>query len=81
MPLLAVKNLSVRLQTQRGPADAVRDINFTLERGDTLGLVGESGCGKSITALSLMGLLPESAEVRGSIQFDGQELEIGRAHV
>ncbi len=74
MPLLAVKNLSVRLQTQRGPADAVRDINFTLERGDTLGLVGESGCGKSITALSLMGLLPENALVRGSIQFDGQEL-------
>ena len=74
MPLLSVKNLSVRLQTQRGPADAVRDINFSLERGDTLGLIGESGCGKSITALSLMGLLPENALVRGSIQFDQQEL-------
>ena len=74
MPLLEVKNLSVRLQTQRGPADAVRDINFTLARGDTLGLVGESGCGKSITALSLMGLLPENAVVRGSIRFDNQEL-------
>jgi peptide/nickel transport system ATP-binding protein len=74
MPLLDVKNLSVRLQTQRGPADAVRDINFSLERGDTLGLVGESGCGKSITALSLMGLLPENAVVRGSIRFDNQEL-------
>ena len=74
MPLLDIKNLSVRLQTQRGPADAVRDINFSLERGDTLGLVGESGCGKSITALSLMGLLPENAMVRGSIRFDNQEL-------
>ena len=74
MALLDVKNLSVRLQTQRGPADAVRDINFTLARGETLGLVGESGCGKSITALSLMGLLPENAVVRGSIRFDGKEL-------
>ncbi len=74
MTLLDVKNLSVRLQTQRGPADAVRDINFTLARGETLGLIGESGCGKSITALSLMGLLPDSATVRGSIRFDNQEL-------
>ncbi len=74
MPLLDVKNLSVGLQTQRGPADAVRDINFSLERGETLGLVGESGCGKSITALALMGLLPENASVRGSICFDGHEL-------
>ena len=74
MALLEVTNLSVRLQTQRGPADAVRDINFSLARGETLGLVGESGCGKSITALSLMGLLPENAVVRGSIRFDNQEL-------
>jgi peptide/nickel transport system ATP-binding protein len=74
MPLLEVSNLSVQLQTQRGPADAVRDISFSLERGETLGLIGESGCGKSITAMSLMGLLPESAAVRGSIKFDGQEL-------
>ena len=73
-PLLEVKNLGVRLQTQRGPADAVRDINFSLARGETLGLIGESGCGKSITALALLGLLPESAKLRGSIQFDGQEL-------
>ena len=74
MALLDVKDLSIRLQTQRGPADAVRDINFTLARGETLGLIGESGCGKSITALSLMGLLPENAVVRGSIRFDDQEL-------
>ena len=73
MPLLEVSNLSVQLQTQRGPADAVRDISFSLERGETLGLIGESGCGKSITAMSLMGLLPESAAVRGSIKFDGKE--------
>ncbi len=72
--LLQVKNLRVRLQTARGAADALRGISFTLARGETLGLIGESGCGKSITALALMGLLPESSEVSGSIQWDGNEL-------
>ena len=74
MPLLEVSNLRVRLQTHRGPADAVRGVSFALERGETLGLIGESGCGKSLTAMALMGLLPESAEVSGNIRFDGQEL-------
>lgn len=77
MPLLEVRNLSIELQTHRGPALAVRDVSFTLERGDTLGLVGESGCGKSITVMALMGLLPEGAKVSGSILFEGQEL-VGR---
>jgi peptide/nickel transport system ATP-binding protein len=72
--MLEVNDLSVRLQTQRGPAHAIRHVSFKLQRGDTLGLVGESGCGKSITAMALMGLLPENAEVTGSIRFDGQEL-------
>ena len=74
MSLLEVSNLRIRLQTHRGPADAVRGVSFSLARGETLGLIGESGCGKSITAMSLMGLLPDSAEVTGSIRFDGQEL-------
>ncbi|MEX8191941.1 ABC transporter ATP-binding protein [Comamonas guangdongensis] len=74
MPLLEVSNLSIQLQTRRGPAQAVRDVSFTLERGATLGLIGESGCGKSLTALALMGLLPEHAQVQGSIRLDGQEL-------
>ena len=74
MPLLEVNNLSVQLQTQRGPAMAVRGVNFSLERGETLGLVGESGCGKSITALALMGLLPDNAIIAGSIRFEHQEL-------
>jgi peptide/nickel transport system ATP-binding protein len=74
MPLLEVNNLSVQLQTQRGPATAVRGVSFALERGDTLGLVGESGCGKSITAMALMGLLPEHAVTTGSIRFENQEL-------
>jgi peptide/nickel transport system ATP-binding protein len=74
MPLLQVTDLRVRLATQRGPADAVRGVGFALERGETLGLIGESGCGKSITALALLGLLPERAVVSGSIRFDGEEL-------
>ncbi|WP_298931458.1 ABC transporter ATP-binding protein [uncultured Ramlibacter sp.] len=74
MALLEVSHLGVVLQTHRGPAAAVRDVSFTLERGQTLGLVGESGCGKSITAMSLLGLLPDNARVSGSIRLDGQEL-------
>jgi len=72
--LLEVDHLRVTLQTSRGAADALRGVSFSLDRGQTLGLIGESGCGKSITALALMGLLPEGAQVAGSIRFDSQEL-------
>jgi len=72
--LLDVRELRVRLNTARGPADALRGIDLSLNRGDTVGLIGESGCGKSMTALALMGLLPEGARVSGSIVFDGQQL-------
>ena len=74
MSLLEVTDLHVTLRTARGPADALRGVSFRLARGQTLGLIGESGCGKSITALALMGLLPEGAQVRGSMRFDGREL-------
>ncbi len=74
MTLLAVQDLQVTLQTARGPADVLRGVSFTLQRGQTLGLIGESGCGKSITALALMGLLPEQARTTGAIHFDGQDL-------
>ena len=57
--LLEVNDLRVTLPTARGPAEALRGVSFALERGETLGLIGESGCGKSMTALALMGLLPE----------------------
>jgi peptide/nickel transport system ATP-binding protein len=77
MALLEVKDLSVILQTHRGPAYAVRDLGFTLDKGETLGLVGESGCGKSITVMALLGLLPDNARVTGSIVFEGREL-VGR---
>jgi peptide/nickel transport system ATP-binding protein len=72
--LLDVTDLRVTLQTSRGPADALRGISFSMARGDTVGLIGESGCGKSITALALMGLLPEGAQVSGAIRLAGQEL-------
>lgn len=74
MALLEVSNLSIQLQTHRGLALAVRDVSFTLERGATLGLIGESGCGKSLTALALMGLLPEHAQVEGRISLGGQNM-------
>ncbi len=74
MPLLQVDHLSVKLHTHRGPGFAVRDMSFSLDKGDTLGLVGESGCGKSISAMALLGLLPENAEITGSIRLDGVEL-------
>jgi peptide/nickel transport system ATP-binding protein len=72
--LLEVTNLRVTLNTARGPADALREVSFTMQRGERLGLIGESGCGKSITALALMGLLPDGALVQGSIRFDSREL-------
>lgn len=74
MPLLEVSDLTIQLPTRRGLVQAVRHVGFALERGATLGLIGESGCGKSLTALALMGLLPEQAQVSGSIRLDGQEL-------
>ena len=74
MPLLAVNDLRVTLNTSSGAVDALRGVSFDLDRGQTLGLIGESGCGKSITALALMGLLPDGATVSGSIRFGGQEL-------
>jgi peptide/nickel transport system ATP-binding protein len=73
-PLLRVDALQVALRGPRGMARALRGIDFELRRGETVGLIGESGCGKSMTALALMGLLPEGAQVSGSIRFDGQEL-------
>jgi peptide/nickel transport system ATP-binding protein len=72
--LLDVRDLRVTLTTARGPADALRGVSFALDRGETLGVVGESGCGKSMLALALMGLLPDGARVSGSVRLQGQEL-------
>ena len=74
MSLLEVTDLRVTLPTARGPVQALRGVSLAIERGQTLGLIGESGCGKSLTALAVMGLLPDGASVEGRIRFDGQEL-------
>ena len=74
-PLLTVEGLGVRF---RGSKDtpACRDISFELRPGEILGIVGESGSGKSVTCRALMGLLPESAEVSGRIEFDGLKADL-----
>ena len=74
MALLEVDDLVVRLASPRGPVDAVKGVGFALQAGDTLGLIGESGSGKSLTALALLGLLPEGAQVFGRVRFAGQDL-------
>ena len=74
MTLLALEDLTVTLNTLRGPGRAVRGLSFELASGSTLGIVGESGCGKSMTALAIMGLLPENAATDGRIFFDGRDL-------
>jgi peptide/nickel transport system ATP-binding protein len=73
--LLDAEDLVVDLATPRGTLHAVRNVSFRIERGETLCLVGESGCGKSITAFALMGLLPRTATRRArSLLFEGEDL-------
>ena len=74
-PLLDVRNLSVQFTTRAGTVTVLDDISFTLERGERISFVGESGCGKSMTALALMGLLPAMGRVSsGQILFKGEDL-------
>ena len=74
MTLLEVEQLSVEIATPQGPAEILTGVDFTLDQGESLGLVGESGCGKSMTALAVMGLLPEAARASGRIVFEGRDL-------
>ncbi|MFW6374701.1 MAG: ABC transporter ATP-binding protein [Thermodesulfobacteriota bacterium] len=75
-PLLEVDGIKTYFYTVDGVARAVDDVSFDLKRGETLGLVGESGCGKSVTALSIMRLLkaPLGRTVQGEIRFHGEDL-------
>ena len=74
-PLLDVRNLSVQFTTRAGTVTVLDDISFTLERGERISFVGESGCGKSMTALALMGLLPAMGRISGGqILFKGEDL-------
>lgn len=73
-PLLEVENLTVSFPTDEGMVRAVRGMNFELRPGRVLGIAGESGSGKSVTSLAILGLLPRNARVAGSVRFRGREL-------
>jgi peptide/nickel transport system ATP-binding protein len=76
--LLEVEDLTVTFDVEGGsPVDAVRGVSFVLDRGERMGLVGESGCGKSTTLFALMGLLPPNATVGGRILLDGVDILAG----
>lgn len=74
-PILSVEQLRVQISTPQGHVQAVRDVSFSLAAGQTLAVVGESGCGKSMTALAVMGLLPRTAQVSGQLTLGGQRID------
>ena len=75
MALLSVKDLEVKFFTRRATVHAVRGVSFDLEPGETLGIVGESGCGKSVTSLAMLGILPRAGRITGgNVMFDGRDL-------
>ena len=75
VPLLSLRNVAISFETSFGEIPITRDVCFSISRGERVGLVGESGCGKTVTGLSIMGLLPlDVARVRGRIELLGQDL-------
>src|SRR5690625_5047255 len=73
-PLLQVKNLKTHFNTDEGTVKSVDGVSFDMESGQTLAIVGESGCGKSMTAFSITGLVPPGGEIKGDIIFDGKNI-------
>ncbi len=73
-PLLSVQDLTITYHTHGGPIPAVRGVSFDIEKGGSLGLAGESGCGKSTIANSLLRLLPDGTEVTGQITIGGEDV-------
>ncbi|OKL55097.1 ABC transporter [Bowdeniella nasicola] len=73
-PLLEVKNLSIAFPAAHGDVPIVDNVSFSVRPGETMGLVGESGCGKSITSMAIMGLLPDTAKITGEILFKGKKI-------
>ncbi len=75
VPLLEVRNLAIDIDTRYGKARIVDGVTFSVSKGETLGVVGESGCGKSLTMMSLLGLLPRKIAVSdGAATFEGEDL-------
>ena len=73
--ILDVKNLKTRFHTEQGVVHAVNGLSYSIEEGESVGIVGESGCGKSVSVLSLLRLLPSPpAKIEGSVTFNGQDL-------
>jgi peptide/nickel transport system ATP-binding protein len=72
--VLEVAGLDVTFPSADGPVRAVRGVDYQLHRGEVLGIVGESGSGKSVTSMAVMRLLPTTAQVKGSVRFDGKDL-------
>ena len=73
-PVLEVRNLSIAFPVQHGDVNIVDNVSFSVRPGETMGLVGESGCGKSITSMAVMGLLPPTARITGEIAFKGADI-------
>jgi peptide/nickel transport system ATP-binding protein len=75
MAIIEVENLKVHFMTRRGPAKAVDNVGFAIKRNATLGLIGESGCGKTTMAMALMRFVkPPGRIVSGSIKFQGVDI-------
>jgi peptide/nickel transport system ATP-binding protein len=72
--VLQVRDLGVAFPTESGTLTAVRGVSYSVAPGEVVGMVGESGCGKSVSALAVLGLLPSHASVTGSVTFQGREL-------
>src|SRR3954463_10252692 len=79
--LLEVNEIQTHFKSERGLVRAVDGVSFSLERGKTIGIVGESGCGKSVLSRSIMGLLPSNAVRHGSITFEGREIGKASSHL
>jgi oligopeptide transport system ATP-binding protein len=74
-PLLSVRDLAVQFKTRKSTIRAVNGVSFDLDAGETLGIVGESGCGKSVTSLAMLGILPKAGRVtRGEVMFEDVDL-------